>query len=314
MSDETKVRAALTKAGAAGLTQTDIRRDVFSHHRTKDQLRSLLDGLVDAGAIETWKQAGNGKGGPHLQRFRVSMHAARHVASSDDNGDPIAQEAVVSMHPAVEPEHVDDWTPPDGEGWVKWGDVVRLAEAAVPPGFALRQGKKFKKKQHWTKKQLEAIPNEQYAAYGARRISHSALKGAVYRGSIERRGDWCRLVRDPVTTQRMWMVAVYQVLGQAHPTLSGEFTPKPPKTLASVMQEHLGRQLLPEEFVRRRPGRGRSWDPADMKLHSRLLKPSDVEENQRRLDDYRTQVEQYAEAGKRPRFTAKLPKEATAKR
>ena len=65
---------------------------------------------------------------------------------------------------------------------------------------------------------------------------------------------------------------------------------------------------VPEEFVRRRQGKGGSWDPADMKLHSRLLNPSDVEENEQRLNDYRAKVEQAPRIQERPRFQAKLPK------
>ena len=73
------------------------------------------------------------------------------------------------------------------------------------------------------------------------------------------------------------------------------------------MQGYLGRELLREEFVRRRPGRAGSWDPRDMKLHSSVLRPSDVEENEQRLADYGIRVTEAPTVQEQPRFRASLP-------
>jgi hypothetical protein len=287
MWDKTKVLAALASAGAAGLTQTQISVDVLGRNRSATQIRELIEKLAADDVVERWKEPGPGRGGRHVWKVRVTSYAT-------DGADAHA---------------ADEFTPAEGEGWVLWSEVLRIAEAGVPRGYALRQGKKHRAQARRRNKSRRRAaggwPDEQY---GARRISRAALHSAVYSGMIERRGDWCRLLREPTMMPRRWMEVAYQILGDAHPTLTGQFIPKPAKTLASVLQAHLGRELLPEEFVRRRPGRAGSWDPADMKLHSRMLKPTDVEENAQRLADYEARVAEAPAIVEHVPFMARLPK------
>lgn len=279
--------AALASAGAAGLTQTQIRRGVFHHHRTEQQMAELRDRLCAEESIECWEERTNGDRPALRWRVKASMQTR---AEADD-------------------ETSADESRPCGDGWVPWKNLIYIAEAGVPRGYALRQGRKEMERQHKAnnveKTGRVILTDEQR---GIRLVAREGLRLAVRASFIERQGDWGRLLRDPTMMQRPWMEGVYTILGRAHPTLTGEFTPKPPKTLASIMEAHLGRKLLPEEYVRRRPGCAGSWDPADMKLCSRLLKPNDVEAHRHSLDEYHARVAQAPRIQEPRQFEVNLPK------
>lgn len=279
--------AALASAGAAGLSQTQISYDVFRRHRTRAQLGALLDALAAEDQIESISEVSNGD--------RPTLRW-REKAISQTREEPVEETAAADSQPC-------------GEGWVPWKNLIYIAEAGVPRGYALRQGRKEMERQHKAnnveKTGRVILTDEQR---GIRLVAREGLRLAVRAGFIERQGDWGRLLRDPTMMQRPWMEGVYTILGRAHPTLTGEFIPKPPKTLASVMEAHLGRKLLPEEYVRRRPGCAGSWDPADMKLCSRLLKPNDVEAHRHSLDEYHARVAQAPRIQEPRQFEVNLPK------
>jgi hypothetical protein len=248
--DRRKVLEALARAGASGLTQTQIYSDVFGRNRTRAELEALLTALaVEEPIIREVER--NGSADRPITRWRM-------------------QEANASVRPNVVPEE-GDWTrSAAADGWVRWKDVVFIAEAGVPRGPALRLGRKLQQ----GAKRTVLSPEQR----GIQHVVREALRRAVRSGYIERRGDWARLARDPVTSPRPWMDAVFTLLGEAHPTLTGRWYPKPPKTLRSVLEEHAGRQLLPEEFVRRRKGAPPgSWDPADIEVRTRLRRPATAE-------------------------------------
>lgn len=129
----------------------------------------------------------------------------------------------MSRHDAGLPPPQSEPTPP-GEGWVPWSDVVYMAEAGVPRGYALRQGKRVRAKERQrvrTARRVEAVPTDEQR--GIRHVALTALRGAIRAGYIERQGGWCRLLRDPVRSPRPWLEAAFHVLGRAHPTLTGEW-------------------------------------------------------------------------------------------
>lgn len=280
--------AALASAGAAGLSQTEVYSGVFGRHLPKVKLEALRDELVATERIDVRTEASNGD--RPVLRWREKANAQTREELDEDA-------AVTDARPC-------------GEGWVLWKNLVYIAEAGVPRGYALRQGRKEMERQHKANRVEKpgrvVLTDEQR---GIRLIAREGLRLAVRAGFIERQGEWGRLIRDPTMMQRPWMEGVYTILGRAHPTLTGEFTPKPPKTLASIMEAHLGRKLLPEEYVRRRPGCAGSWDPADMKLCSRLLKPNDVEGHRHSLDEYHARVAQAPRINEPRPFEVNLPKD-----
>lgn len=268
-ADRDKVLAALASAGAAGLTQTQISYDIL-RHRSRADLEELLEGLHGEGLVARHRMETPTVDRPTI-RWQLKEAISHAAERAESNGAQVAS-----------------WTPALGEGWVAWSDVIYIAEAGVPRGYALRQGKHVAIKQrrrNKTRRRLEPkLTDEQR---GIRHVAHKALASAVRSGFIERRGEWCRLLRDPVRSQRPWMEAVYNVLGDAHSTLTGRWQPKPRKTLASVMQAHVGRTLFPDEFVRRLPGRAGSWDPEDLEICTRLRAKSASRPSARKaLEDY----------------------------
>lgn len=280
-TDEDKVLAALASAGAAGLTQTQVRRDVFHHHRNEQQIVELRDRLCAEELVECLEERKNGDR-PAL-RWRVKA----------------------SIHTRVQPHE----GPPDGEGWVRWKDVLYIAEAGVPRGFALRQGKKVTARwqsRYKARAEGRVVRNDEQR--GIRYVAHNALRRAVAGGFIERQGDWARLLRDPVVSQRPWMEAAYSILGRVHPTLTGEFIPKPPKTLVSVKEAELGRKLLPDEFLRRKPGKGGSWDPEDIEVRVRLPYTSSAAEMEGFIADYHARVAEAPRIQAPKTFEVNLPK------
>lgn len=298
MKDESTLLDALATAGASGLNRTAISYDVFDRNRTKRQIDALVGDLVGRGIVETWKGRENGRRGPDVEWVRIISY------------DRLKTEKKMS----------EDWAPPENEGWVRWADVVYIAQAGVPRGYAKRQGKRVRQRRAEegkvtrTKKKPRLSEEERAAAersdeqYGVRHIAGEALRSAVRHGSIERRGDWCRLLHDPTRTQRPWMEAAYSILGKAHPTLTGEYTPKPPKTLVSVKESELGRRLLPEEFVKREAGYAGTWDPDHIEIRVRLPHTSSVAELEEAIAAYRQRVAEAPRIVEPRPFEVNLPK------
>jgi hypothetical protein len=294
-SDRDKVLAALAHAGAAGLTQTEINTNVFGRHRTQAVLGELLGSLATEGRVTVETERGRDDRPTLRWREKANSH--------------VRPEPVVEMEVGPPEPNGAAWTPPDGAGWVPWKHVVYIAEAGVPRGYALRQGRRMrerKRRRNTTAKTVEPTMTDEQ--YGIRQISREALRKAVDHGFIERRGDWARLLRNPVVTQRPWMEAAFAILGKAHPTLSGEFTPKPPKTLVSVKEAALGRRLLPEEFVKREPGYAGTWDPEHIEIRVRMPHTSSVTEMEKFLAAYRDRVADAPRIVEPRQFEVNLPK------
>jgi hypothetical protein len=108
------------------------------------------------------------------------------------------------------------------------------------------------------------------------------------------------------------MEAAFTILGREHPVLTGEWTPKPPKTMVTVKEAQLGRRLLPDEFLRRRPGRAGSLDPEDIEIRVRLPHTSSVAEMASFIVEYHARVAESPRIQEPRTFEVNLPKDRMA--
>jgi hypothetical protein len=266
-ADLARLTAALDQAGAAGLTQTQIYSDVFGRHRSTAQIDSLLTQLQTAEAA-SWERI-DPAGGRDRPTIRWKANAHSDIFSTNGGGVPA--------------ENVEG--PPPGDGWLPLRETRFRAAYGVMPAHAARVGKRLWRDSARGRKNPDGDPlRPEYR--GGRHLAEIAFRSYLSSGVIEVRGDWVRLARNPPSRPRHhWYEAWLMILAAAHPTLDGKWHPKPKRTVRLVKETALGRQLEPDEYVRRQPGKAGSWDPADIDVITKLRPDIWTAEGVRRLAD-----------------------------
>lgn len=240
-SDCEKVLAAFN--GAARRSRTDIKRNVFHGHRTKEQMDALGEALESNGLIIRLRVP---PGDGHDSKMEVWEKASTHARTSSNGTSE---------------------QPPAGGGWLPKAKTLRRAQRGVVPAVAAREGRTLRKRDATREGRGSGKPRVSDGQRGAAYLIFNAYKSYLHQGVIEVQGDWIRLAKNPTRRPpHHWYEALLHFLAEAHPTLDGKWRRKPKKTLIGVMEDALGRKLEPGERVRRWPGAGGSWDPEDIML------------------------------------------------
>lgn len=244
-SDCEKVLVALK--GATRRSRTDIKRNVFHHHRSSEEMDALGEVLESKGLI-----------------IRLVVPPG----DGHDKSVEVWEKASMQSHGLANGSCPTPDSPPPGEGWLPKAKTLRQARRGVVPAVAARAGRIARKKDRATRGTTRAgtlkVSDEQR---GATKLIGQAYRGYREQGIIEEQGDWIRLVKNPTRRPpHHWYEALLHFLAEGHPTLDGKWRRKPKKTLVGVMEDALSRKLDPDERVRRWPGAGGSWDAHDIML------------------------------------------------
>jgi hypothetical protein len=268
--DLDRLTAALVNAGAAGLTQNDIYHSVFGRNRSGKEVAAMLSQLEAAGQVRSYRIAPTG-GSSRRPTTNWRIKALTRDPAPSPNG--------------IRPDLSE--SPPAGEGWLPVRDVMFRATRGVMPAHAMRVGKRLRveaRKRQKTKRRPEALVSDERR--GGRHLAGLAYRNYRHSGVIEERDGWVRLARNPVRRPpHHWHEALLMILAAAHPSLDGRWHPTPKRTVRTVAEGALGRQLEPDEYVRRKPGRAGSWDPEDIDVMTRLRPDRWTAEGLRALAD-----------------------------